>query len=81
MKKMKLTTAPPADEPAPRKSLLTKVEIARELGVNPRTVSTLMKRRTIPYIKLTPGDKGDVRFDLTEVLDTLKRKNGIDAAA
>jgi hypothetical protein len=46
-----------------------------------RTVTSLMKRRTIPYIKLGAGRAADVRFDLAEVISAMKNKHGICAVS
>jgi hypothetical protein len=68
--------APPSDQ-----RWVTKKQVAVSLGIDPRSVTKLMKEKKIPYIKLFGGKQGDVRFDLPEVKAHLKEKNGIAAAA
>lgn len=57
--------------PGTRRPLLTKQQLARELGFSTRWV-TMQMRRGMPHFK-GPGRTGHVRFDLAEVKEWLRR--------
>jgi len=81
MKRMSsIKEQPTPDLPWPP-GLLTKTQVATALRMHERTVTSLMKRRTIPYIKLGAGRAADVRFDLAEVISAMKNKHGICAVS
>ena len=53
-------------------TLIGKVEMAKRLAVTPRTLENWMREGYVPYIKIGRV----VRYDLEEVMGTLKRKYG-----
>jgi excisionase family DNA binding protein len=57
------------------KRLLTKKQLAVALSLSPRTIENLMTRGSLPHIKLRRA----VRFDLDDVLQTLKSTNQVNA--
>jgi hypothetical protein len=84
MKKKALSNVTgPVDAPGaqPDKRWVTKKQVAVALGLDPRTITKMMKEKCIPYIKLFPGKTGDVRFDLDAVREHLMRTRGICAEA
>ena len=48
---------------------LNRLEMAQFLGVSERKLSTMMRNRQIPFLKLDRS----VRFDLNEVIKALKK--------
>ena len=59
-------------EPTERSRLLTKAQIAEELKVTPRTISSWQGRGLLPHIKVG----GRILFPWPEVRETLKRNFG-----
>lgn len=57
--------------PAPDNGFTDKVGAAIFLGVRPRTIERWMARRAIPFYRI----EGVVRFDLSELKESLKRFN------
>lgn len=60
-------------ETLPASNLLNKREAARFLGVTSATIERLM-RGGLPYIKLTPGPAGTVRFSLADLNDFVEAR-------
>lgn len=63
-----IENAPGSAEPI-EPELLTKAEVARLLGVSPRTIDNLMRQRRISFVKLTPKA---VRFPRREILEHVR---------
>ena len=53
-------------------NLIDKKQMAARLAVTPRTLENWMKRGLVPYIRIGRV----VRYDLEEVIGTLKRRHG-----
>ena len=53
-------------------NLINKKQMAERLSVTPRTLENWMKRGLVPYIRIGRV----VRYDLEEVMRTLKRRYG-----
>ena len=63
---------------APKEPLFVKkAEVARALGVSPRTVDNWIAKRLIPYVAVTPRMH---LFDLDQVKLALEEKFGVSAA-
>ena len=60
----------------PRGELLKKGQLAEELNISPRSVENFMRRGWIPFVRI--GRKS-VRFDLADVLSTLKARGQVNA--
>ena len=52
--------------------LITKKQLAKRVGVTPRTIESWMRLGHVPYIKIGRS----VRFDEEGVLKSLKRRHG-----
>ena len=52
--------------------LITKNQLAKRVGVTPRTIESWMRLGHVPYIKIGRS----VRFDEEDVLRSLKRRHG-----
>ena len=52
--------------------LINKKQLARQIGVTPRTIESWMRLGHVPYMKIGRS----VRFDQEDVLRSLKRRHG-----
>jgi hypothetical protein len=58
----------------PRGELLKKGQLAEELNMSTRSVENFMRRGWIPFVRI---GKKSVRFDLADVLATLKSRGQV----
>ncbi|HEV8428956.1 MAG TPA: helix-turn-helix domain-containing protein [Pyrinomonadaceae bacterium] len=56
------------------KQFLTVAEVAELLKIKPRTIYEMVAQNRIPYRK--PPGSNILRFDLQEILEWTRRKNG-----
>ena len=58
---------------------VTSVELAKELRVDPRTIRYWYEKGQIPGYKLSPTEKGHIRFDKNEVYAAIKKRARVNA--
>ena len=55
--------------------LLNKLQLSRALNLSPRSVENYMRKGWVPYVRVGRS----VRFDLKDVLATLKQRGQVNA--
>jgi excisionase family DNA binding protein len=53
-------------------ALLTSLEVAEMLGVNPKTIDKMARQRRIPYVAITQGRRTIRRFDPQSIAEWIR---------